>query len=133
MHQFDIPYGLRFHPLRHADLLTNGGVTERPRTDLTGDHLTGVKSHPQLQIDLVAVFDLSGKPRVLILNAQRRQTGTNSVVLQRHWRTEHRHDPVAGELVHRAAVTLYYCRSTVDQVGHDLTKPLGTDGRCDVH
>src|SRR6516165_4340308 len=39
--------GHRFHPLRHTDLLTNGGVTECTRADLTGDHLTGVKSHPQ--------------------------------------------------------------------------------------
>ena len=47
--------GHRFHPLRHPDLLTDGGVTERPRTDLTGDHLTGVQSHPQLQVHTVAV------------------------------------------------------------------------------
>ena len=31
--------GHRFHPLGHPDLLTNGGVTECTRTDLTGDHL----------------------------------------------------------------------------------------------
>jgi predicted TIM-barrel fold metal-dependent hydrolase len=37
------------------------------------------------------------------------QTCTNSVVLQRHWRTEQGHDPVTGELVHSAAVTLHYC------------------------
>ena len=29
----------RFHSLRQSDLFTNGGVTERPRTDLTGNHL----------------------------------------------------------------------------------------------
>ena len=42
--------GHRLHPLRHADLLTDGGVAERTRTDLTGDHLTGVQPHPQLKI-----------------------------------------------------------------------------------
>ena len=36
----------RLHPLRHPHLLTDGGVTERPRTDLTGDHLTGVQARP---------------------------------------------------------------------------------------
>ena len=45
----------RLHPLSHPDLLTDSGVTERPRTDLTGDHLTRVQAHPQLQFDTVAV------------------------------------------------------------------------------
>ena len=123
----------RLHPLRHPDLLTNGGVTERPRTDLTGDHLTGVQSHPQPQVHTVAVLDLDGKPLRLLLNAQGRQTGTNGVVLQRHRRAEHRHDPVAGELVHRAAVPLHHRRAAVDQLGHDLAQPLRTDRRRDVH
>ena len=35
-----------FHPLSHTNLLTDGGVTERPRTDLTRYDLTGVKSDP---------------------------------------------------------------------------------------
>src|SRR5262245_35486555 len=35
----------RLHPLRHPDLLTHGGVTKRPRTDFTRDHLTGVQAH----------------------------------------------------------------------------------------
>ena len=60
----------RLHPLSHPDLLTDGGVTERPRTDLTGDHLTGVQAHPQPQLHTVAVLDLDGKPLRLLLNAQ---------------------------------------------------------------
>ena len=103
----------RFHPLPHADLLTDGGVTETSRTDLTGDHLTGVKSHPQLQIHTVAGVDADGKPLRLLLNAQGRQTGPNGVVLQRHRRAEHRHDPVAGELIHRAAVAFHHGRAPV--------------------
>ena len=125
--------GDRLHPLRHPDLLTNGGVTERPRTDLTGDHLAGVQADPQLQLDTVAVLDLDGKPLRLLLDAQRRQAGTDSVVLQRHRRAEHRHDAVAGETADRAAVPLnHHCR-TVDQIGHDLAQPLRTDRRRDVH
>ena len=96
----------RLHPLRHPDLRTNGGVTERPRTDLTGDHLTGVKSHPQLEVHTVALSDFDGKPLRLFLNAQGRQTGTNGVVLQRNRRAEHCHDAVTGEPPHRAAVPL---------------------------
>ena len=36
----------RFHPLGHADLITDGGVTERARTDFTGDDLTRIQAHP---------------------------------------------------------------------------------------
>ena len=123
----------RLHPLSHPHLLTDGGVTERARTDLTGDHLTRVQAHPQLQVHTVAVLDLDGKPLRLLLHTQRRQAGANGVVLQRHGRAEHRHDPVAGELVHRAAVPLHHRRRTVDQFGHDLAQPLRTDRRRDVH
>jgi hypothetical protein len=45
--------------------------------------------------------DISGQPGDFFLNPQRSQTGTNGVILQRHRRTEHRHDAVAGELVDR--------------------------------
>jgi hypothetical protein len=97
-------------------LLTNGGVTERPRTDLTGDHLTGVKAHPRLQLHTVAGVDVDGKPLGLLLNAQGRQTGTNSVVLQRHRCPEHRHDAVTGELVHRSAETLHNYGAAIGEV-----------------
>jgi len=106
--------------LRHPDLLTYGGVTERSRTDFTGDHLTGVKPHAQLQLHTVAGVDIDGKAFPLLLNAQGRQACTNSVVLQRDWRTEHRHDPVAGELVHGAAEALHHRRGPFHQLGHDL-------------
>jgi hypothetical protein len=55
-------------PLRHADLLTDGGVTEWPRTDLTGDHVTGVKSHPQLEVHTIALLDVGCKPLRLLLD-----------------------------------------------------------------
>ena len=123
----------RLHPLRHADLLTDGGITERSRTDFTGDHLTGVKSHAQLQIHAVALLDVDGKPLRLFLNAQGRQTGAGGVVLQRHRCAEHRHDAVTGELVDRAAVPLHNCRAAVGEVGHDLAQPLGTHRRGNLH
>jgi hypothetical protein len=110
----------RLHPLRHADLLTDGGVTERSRTDLTGDHLAGVKSYAQLKVHTVTGVDVDGERLGLLLNSQGRQTGTQSVVLQGNRRTEHRHDSVTGELVHRAAIALHNCRAAVGQVGHDL-------------
>ena len=38
----------RFHALSHTDLFTDRGITQSARTDLAGDHLTGVESHSQL-------------------------------------------------------------------------------------
>ena len=52
--------GHRFHPLRQSDLLADRGVPQRPRTDLTGDHPTGVKSHPHLEVHTVALSDFDG-------------------------------------------------------------------------
>ena len=94
----------------------DGGVTARPGTDVTGDHLAGVQAHPQPQVHTVAILDLDRKPLRLLLNAQGRQAGANSVVFQRDWRAEHRHDAVAGELTDRAAVALHHRRAAVQPV-----------------
>ena len=56
-----------FHPLRHPHLLTNGGVTERPRTDFPGNHLTGVQAHAQPEVHTVTIVDLGRKPLGLLL------------------------------------------------------------------
>ena len=47
------------------------------------------------------MFDLSGQSVGHFLNAQRRKTSADRVILQRSRCTEHRHDPVAGELARR--------------------------------
>ncbi len=44
----------RLHPLRHPDLLADGGVAQRARADLTGDHLAGIQSRPARRIHPVA-------------------------------------------------------------------------------
>ncbi len=123
----------RLHTLRHPDLVANGGVTERPRTDFTRDHLARVQAHPQPQHDCVAPFDFCGQLGRLDLEIQRGEARANSMVFQRCRRTEHRHDPVAGELVHRAAVPLYDGRTSTGQARHDLAQPLRTDSRRYVH
>jgi hypothetical protein len=87
--------GDRLHPLRHPDLLTDSGVTQSARADLTGDHLARVQAHPQLQLHTVAVVDFKGESLGLLLKTQGGQAGANSAVLQRDWGAEHRHDAVA--------------------------------------
>ena len=67
------------------------------------------------------------------------QSGTKLELIHRrfprgcHWRTEHRHDAVAGELVDRAAELLHNCGAAVDQLGHHLAQSLRTHRRGDVH
>jgi hypothetical protein len=77
-------------------------------------------------------LDLGGEPLRFLLNAHRRQAGANSMVLQRDWCAEHRHDAVAGELAQRSAVALHHGRGTVEQFGHDLAQPLRSHRRGDV-
>ena len=38
----------RLHSLSQPHLLADGGVTQSTRTDLTGDHLTGIETNAQL-------------------------------------------------------------------------------------
>ncbi len=68
----------RLHPLRHAHLLTDRGVTESGRTDFAGDHLTGVQADTQSEVHTVAVVDLDRKPCGLLLNIQAGQAGANA-------------------------------------------------------
>jgi hypothetical protein len=100
-------------------------VTQRARTDLTGDDLAGVQTHPEPQVDTVAVCDRSAQSRGLILNAQRCKTSPDCMILQRHGRAEHRHDAIAGELAQCAAVALDHRRRPLDQLGRDLRSRSG--------
>jgi hypothetical protein len=65
------------------------------------------------------------------LDVQGRQTGPKSVILQRDWRAEHRHDPVAGELVHRAAIAPSTRCRTAEDVRHHLAQALRPYRRSD--
>jgi hypothetical protein len=67
--------------LGHSDLLVNSGVSERARTDLTGDHLTRVQTDPQPQLHTVAGVGIDGELSRLLLDCQTRQARTNRVVL----------------------------------------------------
>ena len=57
---------------------------------------------------------------------QRRQARAQRGVFQRDRGAEHRHDAVASELVHCAAIALHHRRRIGDEFGHDLEEPLRT-------
>jgi hypothetical protein len=73
-----------------------------------------------MQSHTIALPHVNGKTLGLLLQSQRCQTRSKSVILQRHRRPEHRHDPVTGELVYRATEPLHHCRALVGQFCHDL-------------
>ena len=79
-------------------VLAGRGVSQRPRTDLTGDHPTRIQAHPHLQSHAVAALHLGRQPVRLLLDGQRGQACPKSVILQRNWGAEQRHHPVAGVL-----------------------------------
>jgi hypothetical protein len=126
-------WGDRFHPLRHSHLFADGGVTQSPRADVAGDDLPRVQAHSQSQFHAVAALDLGREPGSLFLDVQRRRTCAKCVVLQGDWRTENRHDAVAGELIDHAAPALHHPCGPSDQLGHDLAPSLSTHRRRDIH
>jgi len=95
--------------LGQPDLLTDGCVTRFAGTDFSGDDLARVEADPQWQRGADA-----------FLNVQRSEASPASMIFQRSWRTEDRHDAVAGELIDRSAVTPYNRRGPIEQVGHDV-------------
>ena len=123
----------RLHPLRHPDLLAHGGVISAAGTDFACDDLSRVQPDPQSQLDAVAVEYLGRQTGRLVLDFQGGDARTNRVILEGHRRTEHRHDPVAGEFVDGSSVLPHHCRRSVEQLGHELAKSLRTHRRGDVH
>src|SRR5262249_54153522 len=121
------------HPLRHADLIADRRVTLCPRTYFAGDHLAGVQPDPQRQVEIVALSYGDGEVTNVLLNVQCRHASANCVVLQRHRRPEDGHHAVAGEFVDGSAVTRHDVGAAVEQLGHQLAKPLGTHRRRNVH
>jgi hypothetical protein len=99
----------RLHSLGHADVLTDGRVTQCAGANFASNHLTGVQADSQLERG----SDFS-------LDVQRSQAGAERVVLQRDWCAKHRHDAVARKLSQRSAVALHHCCRTVEQVSHEL-------------
>ena len=95
-----------FHPLRHADVFAHGGITQKYKPSSPAITWPEFETDPQLKIDAIATPD-AGRHRLhFVLNAQRGQACADRVILSAMGAAEDRHDSVAGELVHGAAITL---------------------------
>ena len=114
-------------------MLTRCRVSDRGRADVASDDKTGVEANTQLHNQPVAARHVRSQALRLRLNVQGGQTCPSSVIFQSFRRAEQRHDSVAGELIQTAAVPLNHCRTTIDQIGHQLAQALRTQRSCDVH
>ena len=124
----------RLHPLQPFRPAHRWRCTQRTRTDLTGDHLTGVQAHTHPQVHTVASWTSAASRFDLALEHPRRaRQATNSMVLQRHGAPNTAMMPSPVKLPTVPPYRLHHRRAKVDQIGHDLAQPLRTDGRRDVH
>jgi hypothetical protein len=114
----------RLHPLGHPDGMSDGGIAAGADANLAGDHLTGVHTDPNLQIYAVSPQYVGGQTTCDRLNLQGADARPQSVIFERHWSAEQRHQPIASEFVDRALVSLNNCRRPVEQLMHDLAQPL---------
>jgi hypothetical protein len=114
-------------------LLTDSRITNCGGTGFTGNHLARIQAYPHTKTYAVLSIDCRGHSMDLALDLQSGQTGAQGVVLECHRRSEHGHDPVAGELVDRGAVPLYHRDGAIDQLGDDFAEPFGADHGRHAH
>jgi hypothetical protein len=120
--------------LRQAHLFSDGGVTHCSRTNFASNHFSGVQPYPHLQRHVVvAPLHVDRYLLCLSLNVERRQAGAKRVILQCNRCPEHRHEAVAGELVHRAAESAHHRGRPVEELGHDLAQSFCADRGRKVH
>jgi hypothetical protein len=85
--------------------------------DRTDDHLAGVESHPNFEVEPVVTTELVPVVGKCILQAQRGVAGPPRVVLVRDRRPEQRHRTITSEPVHRALVLVH-------GLAHDREEPV---------
>ena len=99
---------------RRAATFTASPVGKRGVGGL-GDHLAGLDADPRRQVDRFQ-------------DPERRLDGALGVVLVRLRHTERRHDRIAGELLHGAAVPLDARGDLVEELRHAAAHDLGVAG-----
>ena len=128
--------GLRqcLHALRQADRVADGGVLRLiVLPDRAGNHLARVDPDPDREAEPLAAPKLA---RVLgdeLADVERREAGSGGVVLVRDRGPEQGHDPVAGELVHRALEPPDAFGEQREEALHDLPPLLGVGLLGHVH
>jgi hypothetical protein len=85
--------------------------------DLSDHDLSGVEAHPYGEVESLLESQLVCVTAKILLESERGVAGALRVVLVRDRSPEQRHDPIAGELVHRPL-------EAVDAVGEDLKEAV---------
>ena len=126
--------GAGFHALGQADGVTEGGGIEaQVLTDPGDHHLAGVESETGVQVDTVRGAQFLGIGGDCVDEVPGGVTGPPRVILLGDRRPEERHDPVAGELVHRAAEPTDPLSVDLHEAGHDLGPYLGVHVLLEIH
>jgi hypothetical protein len=113
-----------FHALCQADRVSLGRVVHAQIvTDRADDHLAGVDADPHGEVEPARQSKLIRVGVEGVTQMQRGIAGALGVILMRDWRTEQRHDAVAGEFVDVAFEALDSFRQDSEEALHDL-QPL---------
>ena len=109
-----------FQPGGDVDGVT--GDQALPRRGIAGDNISGVDAGPDLEPDAAVSRQLVVERSEARAHLRRRAHGAQRVVLVQLRDPENRHDRVADELLHRAAVALDHCPHGVEIAPHDIAE-----------
>ena len=113
--------------------LTDGGVVHAEVAADGADHdLPRIESDPDVD-RRAAVRALAGVALHALVDAERRVTGAQRVILLGQRRAEERHDPVAHHLVDRAVVPVDGFHHELEDGVQDLARFLGIALRQQLH
>ena len=107
--------GLADRRVVHAEIAADGAH----------DHLAGVESDADLDLDTVLPAQLGGVAGDRLLHGEGGVAGADGVVLVGERRAEERHDAVAHDLVHGALVAVHRVHHALEDRVQELARVLG--------
>ena len=128
----------RLGQLLHALGQADGGSHRRVFQVLVvvegpGHHLAGVESDPHVEADAAFLLEPVAVGGQLLAQVERRRAGLPGVVLEGDGRTEERHDPVAGELVHVPVEARHPVAQDGEEAPHEVAPLLQLHGGGEAH
>ena len=117
------PHGVAVSRIVHAEVVA----------DLADHHLAGVEPHAHGEVEASLPTQLAGIAPERLGQMQRRVAGAARMILVGERRAKERHDPVAGELVHRTLESVHPLRKDGEEAVHDPVPLFRIDLRRQLH